>query len=310
MTIMKATERVLHRIPSDDNDVDGSRPSTQRPGLRKRVRFTEVVDDDDDTNNANTNTTTATDSDSNAEVCGPQQPPLSLTDELCHELWYQQDEINKMKADVRYTILHRNEIAKTADGDQLVGLHRFSPQRAQWKRSAIYYTLLAQKQQKHLQKFSTKKDDPDKLAQKVQDFVRKVSLRCTGWAREQAIKQGFKDYCAIHDPLACLFDGPENQNYNDCFFSDHAHHEDGDDVIDDDRNIATTAVNTDVVNNCNKKRKHRPGCDSDDIDADADVDVTTVVPMTTAVDDVDTTNSTGETRRNVRRRVSTKEETR
>ena len=59
-----------------------------------------------------------------------------------------------------------------------------------------------------------------------------------------AVKQGFKDYCAVHDPLASLFDDRTDRkggkkddddndgddannrrksiNYNECFFSDHA----------------------------------------------------------------------------------------
>jgi hypothetical protein len=88
-----------------------------------------------------------------------------------------------------------------ADPDDFLGLERFNCQRAVWKRSAIYYVLLAQRQRHE------------------EYFIRRVSQRCSAWAREAAVDQGFKDYCAVNDPLASLF-GNEEENYNDCFFSD------------------------------------------------------------------------------------------
>ena len=104
-----------------------------------------------------------------------------------------------MKQQARYVLTHRS----TASADDLSGLEKFNTQRAVWKRSAIHYTLVAQKH--HVGD---------------ETFLRRVSQRCTGWARETALKQGFKDYCAVHDPLACLFDEGDEENYNDCFFSD------------------------------------------------------------------------------------------
>ena len=234
----------------------------------------------------------------NTGTTGVDKNALVLTDEMCRELWYQQDEIDRMKADVKQCVLQKiasqkcrrsratnnNSSAQPEkesctqekeDKDRFLGLYRYSPQRSQWKRSAIYYTLLAQKQQKHLQRYSSSPSSSSKSKskrtcpslssslrssslsepykqQQVEDFVRKVSLRCTAWAREMAVKQGFKDYCAVHDPLASLFDDRvdhkggkkdgdddaaaankrrKSVNYNDCFFSDHA-------VEDDEDNIA------------------------------------------------------------------------
>merc|ERR1719498_2064323 len=61
-----------------------------------------------------------------------------------------------------------------------------------------------------------------------EDYIQRISLRCTEWARDAAEKQGFHDYCAVHDPLAALFSdsedndsGNENkQNYNELIFGD------------------------------------------------------------------------------------------
>jgi hypothetical protein len=123
--------------------------------------------------------------------------PLQLTSELCHDLWYQTSEINAMKQDAKSVLLNR----EGADPDDLSGLERFNSHRAVWKRSAIYYVLAAQKQRQG------------------EDFIRRVSRRCSAWARETAVQQGFKDYCAVNDPLASLF-GNKEENYNDCFFSE------------------------------------------------------------------------------------------
>ena len=58
-------------------------------------------------------------------------------------------------------------------------------------------------------------------------------MRCTAWSRDAAKKQGFRDYCAAHDPLASLFSdgghgemtledyGKENeQNYDEMIFGE------------------------------------------------------------------------------------------
>merc|ERR1711959_218105 len=78
----------------------------------------------------------------------------------------------------------------------LVGLQRFNPQRATWKRSAIHYVLAAQS---HLcRKYnSTLVNSPQ--PQEAESYVRSVSLRCTGWARETAREQGYRDYCVAYD---------------------------------------------------------------------------------------------------------------
>jgi hypothetical protein len=123
--------------------------------------------------------------------------PLQLTNELCHDLWYQTPEIVAMKQDAKRVLFNR----ENADPDDLLGLERFNSQRAVWKRSAIYYVLLAQRQRHG------------------EDFIRRVSQRCSAWARETAVRQGFADYCAVNDPLASLF-GSKEENYNDWFFSE------------------------------------------------------------------------------------------
>merc|ERR1711959_605678 len=78
----------------------------------------------------------------------------------------------------------------------LVGLQRFNPQRATWKRSARHYVLAAHS---HLCKKynSTLVNSPQ--PEEAQTYVRSVSLRCTGWARETAREQGYRDYCVAYD---------------------------------------------------------------------------------------------------------------
>ncbi|KAG7337298.1 hypothetical protein IV203_030156 [Nitzschia inconspicua] len=172
LTPKRRSSLVVHRIPEEE-----SKTST-----RKNVRF--MLVDKSDSN----------DGQGNSYIL-----PLEhkLTDELCHVLWYQKPEINAMKQDAKRVVLNR----QNATSEELIGLERFDSQRALWKRSAIHYVLMAQKQRQG------------------EDFIRRVAKRCSGWARETAIQQGFKDYCAVHDPLASLF-GSEEENYNDFFFSD------------------------------------------------------------------------------------------
>jgi hypothetical protein len=165
-------------------------PQEERVPCLKRVRF---AMDQDDNGSENSNDRSSTEED------GGRPPWRELTEGLCQTLWYTGSDINAMKQDAKRILLNRTE----ATEEDLVGLERFNVQRALWKRSAIQYVLMAQKQRKG-----------------DEDFLQGVSLRCSGWAREMAMKQGFRDYCAVHDPLASLFDGPEEENYNDCFFSD------------------------------------------------------------------------------------------
>lgn len=164
----------LHKIPDDEN----------KRLVRKNVTFVLVDDGDRGGPDSPTDNTTT--------------PSFELTNELCHDLWYQTPEIAAMKLDAKRVLLNR----KDASPEEMIGLERFNVHRSVWKKSAIHYVLLAQKKR-----------------QGDEDFIQRVSQRCSGWARETAVHQGFKDYCAIHDPLASLF-GSEEENYNDCFFSD------------------------------------------------------------------------------------------
>jgi len=174
----RRSNMTVHKIPTSEED---------------KVRNTKTVGFDVDGNGSCDNDSEESHNAGSLPLC------KQLTPEMCVELWYQPSEIAAMKQNARYALLHRNE----ASEDDLAGLERFNSQRAVWKRSAIQYVLMAQKQHRG------------------EDFLRRVSLRCTGWARETAMKQGFKDYCAVHDPLASLFEGDE-ENYNDCFFSEKA----------------------------------------------------------------------------------------
>eukprot|EP00537_Pseudo-nitzschia_pungens_P008745 CAMPEP_0172362022 /NCGR_PEP_ID=MMETSP1060-20121228/5731_1 /TAXON_ID=37318 /ORGANISM="Pseudo-nitzschia pungens, Strain cf. cingulata" /LENGTH=349 /DNA_ID=CAMNT_0013084439 /DNA_START=182 /DNA_END=1231 /DNA_ORIENTATION=+ len=149
-----------------------------------------------------------------------------FTEEERRELWYQNDELALMKREAREAIekhkgVFENPNSTAAEREQVIGLERFSRQRAVWKRSAIHYILTAQRQgNKKLKSSSTNVDDQRNL---LANFIQRISLRCTGWARETAKMQGFRDYCAAHDPLASLLGvkGKDGLNYNELIFGDN-----------------------------------------------------------------------------------------
>mmetsp|Transcript_5513 Transcript_5513/g.13266 ORF Transcript_5513/g.13266 Transcript_5513/m.13266 type:complete len:414 (-) Transcript_5513:184-1425(-) len=353
--------RVRFQQEQDEKEAEQAAEKSETETHEQQEKDSMIVDDTNDNDNDDTVTRNV----------------LVLTDEMCRELWYQQDEIDEMKVDVKQCVLQkiasqRRRHSRTnsnsnsnstlfeeeacsqekEDKDRLLGLHRFSPQRSQWKRSAIYYTLLAQKQQKHLQRYSSSPSSQSKSKpscsssslpssssepykqRQVEHFIRKVSLRCTAWAREMAVKQGFKDYCAVHDPLASLFDDHvdhksankegaskrrQSTNYNDCFFSDHAVEDDDDDDDGDVSNIDDVEdeivgyddhhendPNTDKNNsiNCchlrvvgNNKRKH-----SSTVATTTNCEGFSSTPVSVMMEE---SKNGG---RNVRRRVSTKVE--
>lgn len=180
-TPKRRSSLTIHKIPEDED----------KKHLRKRVTF--VIDHNQCIGNDGNGCCSNDDTDDDSTG----HPPLQLTDKLCHDLWYSPKEIGDMKLTAKRVLLNPND----ANADELVGLERFTAQRATWKRSAIHYVLAAQRQNKG------------------EEFIRRVSQRCSGWARETAFHQGFKDYCAVNDPLASLF-GDEEENYNESFFSD------------------------------------------------------------------------------------------
>jgi hypothetical protein len=140
-------------------------------------------------------------------------PTTILTEKHCNELWYQKDELTEIKKEAKELISRREDNDNKNDNknknsnrnndnddddedDAHEGLERFTRQRATWKRSSIYYILQAQKQVKERQGVNQEQQ---------QQYLRNVSIQCSTWAKETALKQGFKDYCSIHDPLASLF---------------------------------------------------------------------------------------------------------
>lgn len=137
-------------------------------------------------------------------------PTTILTEEHCNELWYQKDELTEIKKEAKELISRRednknknqnsnsnkNGNDNKNDNDNDDGLERFTRQRATWKRSSIHYILQAQKQLKERQGVNQEQQ---------QEYLHNASIRCSTWAKETAFKQGFEDYCSIHDPLASLF---------------------------------------------------------------------------------------------------------
>ena len=114
---------------------------------------------------------------------------------MIEDMWFTYEEITKFKHDVRSLVIRKVQrnnnkgITNNDDNDEeMSGLEKYNPQRSAYKKSALYHILNAQK----------KSRDPQ--------FLRAVSRRSTAWARAIANEQGFKDYCAIYDPLDDLLD--------------------------------------------------------------------------------------------------------
>jgi len=159
-----------------------------------------------------------------------------LTEDHCHELWYQKDELATIKHDAKVVIANRNKILKkkttnvsSEERESWVGLERFSKQRGMWKKSGLRCILMAQRQMDGFDAQIT-----DNILSK-EEYIRNISLKCTAWSRDAAQKQGFHAYCAVHDPLASLFSDKEfnsseisledytmeeEQNYNEMIFGE------------------------------------------------------------------------------------------
>jgi len=156
-----------------------------------------------------------------------------LTDEICRELWYQKDELVTMKKAVRVLLAKAGHIAPQPQQQQqqqslnvieedeaesqqmeteretVIGLGRFSYQRSQYKRSAIYYVMAAQQE--------CPWNYPKKPA-----YIRAVSRRCTGWARQVATEEGFANFCEVYgDPIENLLNTSsweeDLKSFNDSF---------------------------------------------------------------------------------------------
>jgi len=147
-----------------------------------------------------------------------------LTEEHCKELWYQKAELVAIKHAAKVIIANRasvvgNPNASSEERDSLIGLERFSKKRAVWKKSAIKCVLMSQRQINELCALSI-----NDIGAEKDEYIRETSLRCTEWARDAAEKQGFRDYCAVHDPLADLFSDSgsteSEHNYNKMFFGE------------------------------------------------------------------------------------------
>lgn len=115
----------------------------------------------------------------------PYAPALfsTLTEDMCQDLWYQQDHLAAMKQEVRDLVLYGS-----TDEEEMSGLGRYTFERSQHKRSAIYYVIAAHRERSM-----------------DEEWVKAVSERCTGWARHIARQDGFEAYCDIYgDPLEVL----------------------------------------------------------------------------------------------------------
>lgn len=154
-----------------------------------------------------------------SEILSPSRL-LILTEEYCKELWYQKAELSVIKKVAKAIIARRdnkdkrndnrndyNNYNNNNDDNYNDGLERFTRQRSTWKRSSIHYILQAQKQYNTHHACKNICNNAYKSAndRAREEYIRNVSIRCSNWAKETALKQGFEDYCSIHDPLASLF---------------------------------------------------------------------------------------------------------
>ncbi len=115
----------------------------------------------------------------------PRQFPLheQITQNDCRQLWFQKDEVVAAKQRMRFLIMHGTE--EEHGSEEMSGLRRYSLERSQHKRSAIHYIIAAHREYP-----------------KNHDFVREVSKRCTGWARQMAEEEGFATFCLVYgDPV-------------------------------------------------------------------------------------------------------------
>lgn len=118
-----------------------------------------------------------------------------LTPDMIQELWYSQDDIERMKNEVRCLVCKQRQIMNTSareatnDNSSMSttsNLQRYGAQRSKYRRDTLQSILNAQNQNR----------DPE--------FLRQVSEQCTAWARALAANQGLEDYCEVYDPLDSL----------------------------------------------------------------------------------------------------------
>lgn len=131
-----------------------------------------------------------------------------LTEEDCRERWYQKDELSAMKRAVRMAILYgisdeiENQQSEPSAFSFGVGLGRFSLERSQHKRSAIYHILMAQQ---HARQQLASRNHSMSLAQQqeaTESWIRRISRRCTAWARHISAEEGFATFCEVYgDPI-------------------------------------------------------------------------------------------------------------
>lgn len=119
-------------------------------------------------------------------------PHQELTAEMINDMWYTPQNIDSFKENAKYAIVNQAKLSQMDDNEEfsMSGLERYGRQRTEYKRSALYYTLDAQRKTRN------------------PDFIRSVARRCTAWARSVAAQQGFEDYCDVYDPLSRLLADP------------------------------------------------------------------------------------------------------
>lgn len=125
----------------------------------------------------------------NDETDSRPAPHQELTTEMIEDMWYSPQYIDYFKQSAKYMVLNREKLNE--EELCMSGLERYLGKRSEYRRSALFYTLQAQRKTRN------------------PEFIRAVSRRCTAWARSIATQQGFEDYCEVYDPLARLLADPQ-----------------------------------------------------------------------------------------------------
>lgn len=221
-------------IPSVKDDIIMKSPPRRKRQrkiiIRKKVHFADEDEDEDNEKHMTNNMVNDENSKRNNKGMPKRKElPAGLTLASCEELWYHNKEIESFKLATRDLTL----FGKRRDDDDLSGLERFTMERSNLKRNSIRYVLLAQMQQKQQQEQNQHQQKGRRESEST-EFIREVSRKCSTWAVDTALVQGFKDFCEVYDPLASLFGGnimcnssssSKMINFNECFFSDEAQHD-------------------------------------------------------------------------------------
>lgn len=112
-------------------------------------------------------------------------PHKELTEQMIRTTWYSKEDIVTFQKRSKLMILLKAKYPSIKEESKLnesvMGLERFHPKRAAYKRAAMKFTLDAQQ----------KTRDPN--------FLAAVAQQCSKWARSAAFHQALQNYCDVYN---------------------------------------------------------------------------------------------------------------